>query len=89
MQRIPLAEYAARRHASTARRLNMSQGALSKAIREGRMIFVIVAANGCISAIEEKPFPSQRRTLNSRADDSPLGSTASAPNVPVNKSSNG
>ncbi|WP_408634288.1 Cro/CI family transcriptional regulator [Pseudomonas asplenii] len=39
----------------------MSQGALSKAIREGRSIFVLEQGDGRISAVEERPFPSQRR----------------------------
>ncbi|MGP9823789.1 Cro/CI family transcriptional regulator [Ectopseudomonas khazarica] len=89
MRRTPLAEYAAKRHAQTATRLGMSQGALSKAIREGRQIFVIESADGGISALEEKPFPGQRRSqmTNSCGDDSPAGTTPTALNVPVNSSS--
>lgn len=89
MQRIPLAEYAAKRHAGTAEKLGMSQGSLSKAIREGRSIFVIVSNDGNLSAIEEKPFPGQRRhhTPNRHANNKPTGSEASGSDVPVNPSS--
>ncbi|NNA99310.1 Cro/CI family transcriptional regulator [Pseudomonas gessardii] len=89
MQRIPLAEYAAKRHAGTAEKLGMSQGSLSKAIREGRSIFVIVSEDGNLSALEEKPFPGQRRhsSPNQHPKNSPLGSGVSGSEVPVNSSS--
>jgi hypothetical protein len=89
VQRIPLAEYAAKRHAGTAEKLGMSQGSLSKAIREGRSIFVIVTSDGKLSAIEEKPFPGQRRhrTPYQHTNSKPRGSEASGSDVPVNPSS--
>ena len=89
MQRIPLAEYAAKRHAGTAEKLGMSQGSLSKAIREGRTIFVIVSDDGNLSALEEKPFPSQRRgsSPSQRTNNNPAGSESSCSEVPVNPSS--
>lgn len=91
MKRTPLAEYAAKRHASTAQRLGMSQGALSKAIREGRSIFVIESVGGAISALEEKPFPGQRRptSSNEHPNHSSPGSDASGLDVPVDSSSIG
>ena len=88
MQRTPLAEYANKRHAWTANRLGMSQGALSKAIREGRSIFVVVTESGEISAVEEKPFPGQRRGVSSACpQNSSLGTIESGPEVPVISSS--
>lgn len=89
MQRIPLAEYAAKRHARTAEKLGMSQGSLSKAIREGRSIFVIVSDDGALSALEEKPFPGQRRQglPSQHANNNPAGSDSSGLEVPVNSSS--
>ncbi|MDF3197575.1 Cro/CI family transcriptional regulator [Pseudomonas sp. 1912-s] len=89
MQRIPLAEYAVKRHARTAEKLGMSQGSLSKAIREGRSIFVIVSSDGRLSAIEEKPFPGQRRqsSPNQCTNNNPAGSGATGSDVPVNTSS--
>ncbi|MGQ3824231.1 Cro/CI family transcriptional regulator [Pseudomonas alliivorans] len=89
MQRIPLAEYAAKRHAGTAEKLGMSQGSLSKAIREGRSIFVIVSDDGNLSALEEKPFPSQRRGRAGHRciKNNPAGSELSGSKVPVNPSS--
>ncbi|WP_248769167.1 Cro/CI family transcriptional regulator [Pseudomonas sp. MWU12-2345] len=89
MERTPLAVYAAKRHAWTADQLGMSQGALSKAIREGRMIFVAVSADGSISAVEEKPFPGQRRdsSRNACKQISSSGVTRIAPNIPVQPSS--
>ncbi|QXZ16072.1 Cro/Cl family transcriptional regulator [Pseudomonas sp. AO-1] len=91
MQRIPLAEYAAKRHAGTAEKLGMSQGSLSKAIREGRSIFVIVSDDGKLSALEEKPFPGQRRRslANRYTNNNPAGSDSSCSEVPVVPSSTG
>jgi hypothetical protein len=67
----------------------MSQGALSKAIREGRSIFVLVATSGEISAVEEKPFPGQRRqsSVSQCANNSPAGSIKTRLEVPVHLSS--
>jgi len=88
VQRTPLAEYAAKRHAWTATKLGMTQGALSKAIREGRSIFVVVTASGEISAVEEKPFPGQRRGSSSACpQNSSAGTIESGPKVPVFSSS--
>lgn len=61
--RISLADFASGRHASVAKRLGMTQGSLSKAIREDRAIFVTETAAGELLAIEEKPFPGQRREV--------------------------
>ena len=89
MQRIPLAEYAAKRHARTAEKLGMSQGSLSKAIREGRSIFVIVSDDGALSALEEKPFPGQRRQTspNQCTNNNSSGLKSSGLEEPVNPSS--
>ena len=59
--RISLADFASGRHASVAKRLGMTQGSLSKAIREDRAIFVTETAAGELLAVEEKAFPGQRR----------------------------
>lgn len=59
--RIPLANFASGQHAAVAKRLGMTQGSLSKAIREGRVIFVTETAAGELLAVEEKAFPGQRR----------------------------
>ncbi|WP_426143206.1 Cro/CI family transcriptional regulator [Pseudomonas sp. DWP3-1-2] len=87
VHKIPLAEYAAKRHALTAEKLGMSQGSLSKAIRENRVIFVIESGDG-ITALEEKPFPSQRRGGLSQPcqDTNPAILEASGLDVPVNPS---
>lgn len=89
MHRIPLAEFAAKRHAWTATRLGMSQGALSKAIREGRSIFVVDEGEAGISAVEEKPFPGQRRSGTPESQDNlnPSCTERSASDVPVHLSS--
>lgn len=67
----------------------MSQGSLSKAIREGRSIFVIEQEDGVISAVEEKPFPGQRRQsiTGDETNNNPSGFGKSGPNVPVDSSS--
>jgi hypothetical protein len=61
--RISLTDFASGRHASVAKRLGMTQGSLSKAIREGRAIFVTETAAGELLAVEEKAFPGQRREV--------------------------
>ncbi|MCV4290867.1 Cro/CI family transcriptional regulator [Pseudomonas capsici] len=61
--RVPLAEFAEGRHTYTARLLGMTQGSLSKAIREGRSIFIAGNPLDGFKAIEEKAFPSPRRSL--------------------------
>lgn len=61
MRRIPLSEFAAEHgHTKAAKLLDCTQGALSKAIRVGRVIEVICADDGRFSALELRPFPSQR-----------------------------
>ncbi|MDH0745760.1 Cro/CI family transcriptional regulator [Pseudomonas sp. GD03842] len=61
--RVSLAEFARGRHAIVASELGMTQGSLSKAIREGRSIFVTGNSADGYVAIEEKPFPTQRRSV--------------------------
>ena len=67
----------------------MSQGSLSKAIREGRSIFIVECSDGQLSALEERPFPSQRRQGFSKQhqNHNPAGSEASCTDVPDNPSS--
>lgn len=61
MRRIPLTEFAKQHgHTKAAQMLRCTQGALSKAIRIGRDIFVTVEEDGTLSAQELRPFPSQR-----------------------------
>lgn len=62
-ERTTLAEFAEGRHSATARLLGMTQGSLSKAIREGRAIFVSGNPLEGFVAVEEKPFPGQRRAV--------------------------
>lgn len=60
MRRIPLHEFASEKgHTQAAVLLGLSQGALSKAIRLGRRIFVSCHKGGVFSAEEVRPFPSQ------------------------------
>ncbi|OOV95812.1 hypothetical protein MF6394_22620 [Pseudomonas sp. MF6394] len=61
MRRIPLTEFAKEHgHTKAAQMLGCTQGALSKAIRVGRDVFVTVEEDGTLSALEQRPFPSQR-----------------------------
>ncbi|WP_288855750.1 Cro/CI family transcriptional regulator [uncultured Pseudomonas sp.] len=61
MRRIPLTEFAKEHgHTKAAQMLGCTQGALSKAIRVGRDVFVTVQEDGTLSAQEQRPFPSQR-----------------------------
>ena len=61
MRRIPLSEFAKEHgHTKAAQMLGCTQGALSKAIRVGRDVFVTCDEDGSLSAQEQRPFPSQR-----------------------------
>lgn len=61
MRRIPLTEFAKEHgHTKAAQMLGCTQGALSKAIRVGRDVFVTFEEDGTLSAQEQRPFPSQR-----------------------------
>lgn len=60
MRRIPLHEFATEKgQVQAATLLGMSQGALSKALRVGRAVFVTEHEDGTFSAEETRPFPSQ------------------------------
>lgn len=61
MRRIPLNEFITEKKGQVpaAELLGMSQGALSKALRVGRSVFVTDHGDGTFTAEEVKPFPSQ------------------------------
>lgn len=60
MSRIHITQFAADRGQSEAASLlGMTQGALSKAIRVGRDVYVTENADGSFTAEEVRPFPSQ------------------------------
>ena len=61
MNRIQLSDYV-KTHGQpvTAKALGVTQGAISKAIRGSRNIFVIQGKGGSIKAEEIRPFPSQK-----------------------------
>lgn len=60
MQRIPLQEFAINKgQVQAAALLGMSQGALSKALRVGREVFVTEQEDGTWRGEEVRPFPSQ------------------------------
>ncbi|MBC8783632.1 Cro/CI family transcriptional regulator [Pseudomonas fluorescens] len=61
MSRITLKQFALEKgQTRAAALLGMSQGALNKALRVGRDIFVTELADGSFIAEEVRPFPSQR-----------------------------
>ncbi|UZZ12420.1 Cro/CI family transcriptional regulator [Ectopseudomonas mendocina] len=61
MRRIPLNEFATEKgQVQAATVLGMSQGALSKALRVGRSVYVTEHDDGTFSAEEVRPFPSQQ-----------------------------
>lgn len=61
MRRIPLSEFAKEHgHTKAAQMLGCTQGALSKAIRVGRDVVVTCNEDGSLSALEQRPFPSQK-----------------------------
>lgn len=68
MSRITLTEFAIKKgQTKAARLLGMSQGALNKALRVGRDIYVIEQADGSFFAEEVRPFPSQNQLKKSAA----------------------
>lgn len=62
MRRIPLNEFATEKgQVEAATLLGMSQGALSKALRVGRKVFVTEQPDGTWQGQEVRPFPSQHQ----------------------------
>ncbi|MBD9671601.1 hypothetical protein IB275_13545 [Pseudomonas sp. PDM21] len=60
MHRITLNEFAAEKgQTKAAALLGLTQGALNKALRVGRDIYVTENTDGSFSAEEIKPFPTQ------------------------------
>lgn len=60
MKRISIQEFVAEKgQTESAALLGITQGAVSKALRKGRAIFVICRDDGTYEAEETKPFPSQ------------------------------
>lgn len=65
MNRIPLSEFAEKSGQSyTARILGVTQGALSKAIRQGRKIFIYQTDSDSFKAEEIRPFPNAKSALD-------------------------
>lgn len=63
MRRIPLSEFAKEHgHTKAAQLLGCTQGAISKAIRLGRDVYVTALDDGTYSAEELRPFPSQNKS---------------------------
>ncbi|MBP5100621.1 Cro/CI family transcriptional regulator [Pseudomonas protegens] len=68
MSRVHIKQFAAQRGQSEAAALlGMTQGALSKAIRVGRDVYVTQNEDGSFSAEEVRPFPSQSQPKKSAA----------------------
>lgn len=68
MSRITLNQFANNKgQTSAASLLGMSQGALSKALRVGRDIYVTERPDGSFFAEEVRPFPSQNQLKKSAA----------------------
>jgi DNA-binding transcriptional ArsR family regulator len=58
MKRIPLSEYVSEHgQTKTATDLGMYQSAVSKALKSGRNVTVLVYENGKVEAEEHRPFP--------------------------------
>lgn len=68
MKRKPLSKFAEEKgQVQAAALLGLSQGALSKALRVGREVFVTELRDGTCSAQEVRPFPSQLTPKKSAA----------------------
>jgi len=69
MQRTPLKEFVARMgQIKTAAVLGLTQGGVSKAIRTGRVVYVIELEDGSFKSEEIKPFPGARPVPNRSAE---------------------
>jgi hypothetical protein len=69
MQKIPLSDYVlANGQSKTAAELGMYQSAISKAIKQGRQVNVLVHEDGEIEAEEIRPFPSSSKRSDSKKD---------------------
>ena len=61
MKRIPFSDFVAEKgQESAASHLGVTQGAISKALRAGRALFVTMHDDGTFTAEETKPFPAQQ-----------------------------
>ena len=68
MSRIPLNQFAiSKGQTKAAQLLGMTQGALNKALRVGRDIYVTEVESGVFTAEELRPFPSQNPTRKTAA----------------------
>ena len=68
MNQIPLGEYVKEHgQVKAGEALGVTQIAISKALRAGREIFVVISEEGNVSAFENKAFPSKRRSNETRA----------------------
>jgi hypothetical protein len=62
VRRITLSDFASEKgQTKAAELLGLYQGALSKALRSGRVIYVTEHDDGTFSAEESRPFPSQQK----------------------------
>ncbi|MCO6506228.1 MAG: Cro/Cl family transcriptional regulator [Snodgrassella sp.] len=58
MKKIPLSIYVKNNgQHKTAEELGLTQGAISKALRGGRKIFIHANSSGKVQAVEIRPFP--------------------------------
>ena len=68
MNQITLGEYVKEHgQVKAGEALGVTQIAISKALRAGREIFVVISEEGNFSAFENKAFPSKRRSNETRA----------------------
>lgn len=68
MNQITLGEYVkAHGQVKAGEALGVTQIAISKALRAGREIFVVISEEGNVSAFENKAFPSKRRSNETRS----------------------
>jgi hypothetical protein len=69
MQKIPLSDYVLTNGQSkTAAELGMYQSAISKAIKQGRKVNVLIHDDGEIEAEEIRPFPSSSKRTDTNKD---------------------
>ncbi|MDF3932125.1 Cro/CI family transcriptional regulator [Pseudomonas citronellolis] len=63
MKRIPIKDFVAQKgQTEAAASLGVTQGAISKALRVGRDIYVTECDDGTFSAEELRPFPAPAKT---------------------------